>query len=81
MRMQISELERMRDWAAQRLSAGQEPPWDWYQLMKLREALAALIESEVQNATQPTEGRPESSEHSGSVLRLVVSTPAPNERR
>lgn len=29
-------------WAKGMLQAGQEPPWVWYELMKLREALEAL---------------------------------------
>jgi len=42
----LAELEKVRSWAAQRISAGQETPWDWYQLMKLTEAIDALSQSE-----------------------------------
>jgi hypothetical protein len=40
------DLENVREWAARRIGAGQETPWDWYQLMKLQEALDALIQSD-----------------------------------
>ena len=33
----------MRKWADAKIATGQEPRWAWYQLMKLREALDALI--------------------------------------
>lgn len=69
--MEISDLEAMREWAAQRLSAGQEPPWNWYQLMKLREALAALIEAEGQTM-QPTGPTPLPERRSETRLRLVA---------
>ena len=39
----INELMRIRYWADQKLEAGEEPPWAWYQYMKLREALDAII--------------------------------------
>ena len=37
------ELQRLRKWADAKIATGQEPPWAWFQLMKLREALDALI--------------------------------------
>ena len=41
--MTRQELQRLRAWADGKISAGQEPQWAWYQLMKLREALDAII--------------------------------------
>jgi hypothetical protein len=35
------ELQRLRNWADAKVTAGQEPLWTWYQYMKLREALDA----------------------------------------
>lgn len=49
------DLAKVREWAAQRIGAGQETPWDWYQLMKLTEAIDALSQS---GATRQTEGLP-----------------------
>ena len=37
------ELERIRAWADAKIAAGQEPPWAWYQYMKLRETLDAIL--------------------------------------
>ena len=37
-RMMRQELEQVREWAIEQLAAGTEPPWSWYQYMKLREA-------------------------------------------
>jgi len=42
--MQNAELQRMLDWANQKIEAGEEPPWAWYQYMKLRETLEAILE-------------------------------------
>ena len=41
--MTRAELERVREWALQKLATGEEPPWAWYQYMKLREALEAIL--------------------------------------
>lgn len=35
-------LEFLRNWAEKRVAAGNEPPWAWYQYMKLIETLAAI---------------------------------------
>jgi hypothetical protein len=37
------DLQRLRNWADAKVTAGQEPLWTWYQYMKLREALDAII--------------------------------------
>ena len=37
------ELRRIRHWADQKIASGQEPPWAWYQYMKLVETLDAII--------------------------------------
>ena len=41
--MTRQELQRLRTWADAKIATGQEPRWAWYQLMKLREALDAII--------------------------------------
>jgi len=37
------ELRRIRHWAGAKIASGQEPPWAWYQYMKLVETLDAII--------------------------------------
>jgi hypothetical protein len=41
--MTRQELQRLRTWADAKIATGQEPQWAWYQLMKLREALDAIV--------------------------------------
>ena len=43
--MQIHDLKKMSKWATRRISSQEESLWDWYQLVKLREALDCLIQS------------------------------------
>lgn len=69
--MTKADLERIRDLAVERLSTGSEPPWVWYQLMKLREASESLIDG--MEATQPTVGSQERGSPRGAGLRLVDS--------
>lgn len=69
--MTKDDLEHIRDLAVEKLSTGSEPPWVWYQLMKLREASEALMAG--MDATQPTAGSPESGSRRGAGLRLVGS--------
>jgi hypothetical protein len=33
-------MTMLRDWASRKVEAGSEPPWAWYQYMKLIETLA-----------------------------------------
>jgi hypothetical protein len=46
------DLDRIRKWADDRLSTNQEPPWAWFQLMKLREVVDDTLEA--LNATTTT---------------------------
>lgn len=41
--MTADELQRLRNWADAKIATGAEPAWAWYQYMKLREALDAVI--------------------------------------
>ena len=41
--MTRQELQRIRTWADERIATGREPQWVGYQLMKLREALDAIV--------------------------------------
>ena len=40
--MTRAELERVQEWALQKLATGEEP-WAWYQYMKLGETLDAIL--------------------------------------
>lgn len=37
------ELEKVRAWADEKVANGQEPPWAWFQYMKLRETLDMIL--------------------------------------
>lgn len=67
--MTSADLEKVREWAMEKLTTGNEPPWSWYQLMKLREAIEAIQAGMA--ATQPMAGLRESTPRSGTGLRLV----------
>ena len=63
------ELQKVRDWANEKIAAGQEPPWAWYQYMKLRETLDAILAGMA--ATRSMDHSQQSERRSGSHLRLV----------
>lgn len=64
------DLLRVREWAQSKVQGGQEPPWAWYQYMKLVETVDAILSG--MTATMPLEGSPESEAHSATHLRLVT---------
>jgi len=73
MRESISnDLSRIQKWAQEKIAQGDEPPWAWYQYMKLIETINALLVG--QDATQPMESSPQSVLRSGARLRVVGST-------
>ena len=75
--MTRAELERVREWALQKLARGEEPPWAWYQYMKLRETLDAILAG--MNAVTPqTENSPQEAPRQGTHLRLMEATRSPN---
>jgi len=47
------ELEGVRDWAKSKIDAGQEPPWAWYQYMKLVEVTEEIMASLAALETKP----------------------------
>lgn len=67
------ELERIREWADAKIQGGEEPPWAWYQYMKLRETLDAILGGMAAVVT-PTESSLQSAPRQGGHLRLVAST-------
>jgi hypothetical protein len=38
-------LSRIRDWANAKIQSGSEPPWAWYQYMKLLEVTDTILEA------------------------------------
>jgi hypothetical protein len=70
--MTREELEKARAWADEKLSLGQEPPWAWYQYMKLRETLDAILAGQAATAVfSPTENSPQLAGRPERHLRLV----------
>ena len=66
------QLEQVREWADGKLAAGEEPPWAWFQYMKLREVLDQILDG-MDTTTQQMENSPQSEQTPGSGLRLVAS--------
>jgi hypothetical protein len=73
-----TELSRIRQWAHDKIDAGGEPPWAWYQYMKLIETIDAIIEG---MAVTATENSQQSAENPGKRLQLVASTCQPSTAR
>ena len=69
--MDKAELERVRDWATGKLATGEEPPWSFYQHMKLIEALDEIVGG-MEAATPLPEDSPRSESPRDSRLRLVA---------
>lgn len=40
-------LEHSRDYAREKIAAGTEPPWMWYEYMKLDEAVRKILNDKV----------------------------------
>ena len=57
-----AELRRIRQWAKEKIDTGSEPPWAWFQYMKLIEVadtiLAGMAVTTTENSQQLAE-RPE----------------------
>lgn len=65
------ELEKIREWADSKIASGSEPPWAWYQYMKLRETVDAILGGIA--ATLQTANLQESERRRDVGLRLVES--------
>ena len=75
--MTRAELERVREWALQKIATGEEPPWAWYQYMKLRETMDAILAG-MDTVTPQTENSPQEAPRRGTRLRLVEATCSPD---
>ena len=65
------ELELVRERADAKIASGQEPPWAWFQYMKLRETLDGILAG-MDSVT--TESSQQSAPRQETHLRLVDST-------
>lgn len=65
-----NDLQRVREWADDKLATGAEPPWAWFQYMKLREVVDQLL---CGMAATRTENLPQSEQRPETSLRLAVS--------
>lgn len=65
-------LEIVRQWAHEKTQDGSEPPWAWFQYMKLIETLDAILGGMA--ATVTMESSPQSPSRPDVHLRLVDST-------
>lgn len=69
-------LNEVREWAKDKIASGQEPPWAWYQYMKLIEALDAILKGS--DCVNPRESSRQSVRHPETPLRLVGATHLPD---
>jgi hypothetical protein len=65
-----NELVRVKEWAQDKAQRGSEPPWAWYQLMKLVEAINA-IQSGMASTT--TESSLQLEARQGKLIQLKVA--------
>lgn len=70
------KLEEIRKWAQKKIQGGAEPPWSWYQYMKLIETIDEIVNG--MNATISRGNLQQSRLHRGTSLRLVDSKSRPN---
>jgi hypothetical protein len=72
------QLTSIKEWAQEKAQRGSEPPWAWYQYMKLVEAINA-IQSGMAATTMESSLQP--AERSGKLIQLKVTTgPQDNAR-
>jgi hypothetical protein len=62
------ELATVLEWAKEKAQEGNQPPWAFYEYMKLTDALQSIIKGI--ESSSPTVNLPLSVERQGNVLRL-----------
>ena len=63
------QLRDVRQWAQAKIDSGQEPPWSWFQYMKLIETIDTIL-----GANAVTTGNSQQlAQHQGTRLQLVDS--------
>lgn len=69
-----SELERVSEWARDRIRAGQEPPWTYYKLMQLVDAIESLRDPDatqrMENSLQSPERQDDAHQPAAGVVSL-----------
>ncbi len=71
-----NQLRDVRDWAKSKIASGQEPPWAWYQYMKLIEAADTILAG--MDCITPKENLQQLEQRPGTYLRLVGATYLPD---
>ena len=66
------QLQDVRQWAKAKIDSGSEPPWAWFQYMKLIETADAILAS--MGCVSTTENSQRSDTRLDAPLRLVDST-------
>lgn len=66
------ELALVLDWTKQQLRDDSNPPWAWYQYMKLQETIEVIMGGA--ESTTPMESSRQSARHSGKHLQLLDPT-------
>lgn len=64
-------LKIVREWVNAKIASSEEPPWAWFQYMKLRETLDAILAG-MDSVT--TEKSQQSAQRPGKHLQLVGAT-------
>lgn len=77
--MTHDELQHVREWAHAKVTSGEEPPWAWYQYMKLQEALDAILRGMASTTcvTLQADSQP-AGQHRGSGHLRLVQTAQPD---
>lgn len=68
----LDRLQEVREWAKAKIATGTEPPWAWYQYMKLIETVDAILAGA--GAVTTTEHSQQSVPHQGKRLQVVDAT-------
>lgn len=66
------QLRQVKQWATEKIASGAEPPWAWYQYMKLIETIDAILGG--MDCVTPTGNLQQSASRQDARLRLVDST-------
>lgn len=66
--MIINKLQEIRQWAQAKIDGGQEPPWAWFQYMKLIENIDVILAGN--EATKPM-GEQNAVQAGGKHIQLV----------
>lgn len=72
-----AKLAAVRTWAQEAIQEGSQPPWAWYQYMKLMEAIDAIRSG--MGAISQKANLLQSAEHQERPLRLVDSRCSPSD--